>query len=190
MDDNKLLTLANGERIRLQSHCAMLFEVGDLQYASPATVSRCGMVTRRSTIERFSTFSLQVFVDPKDLKYRPFWTRWIGLREKKEEQKCLNMLFDKFVPTLITLILEGIIDGKQGEKLKQIIPLTNLNMVNRSLFCSSHLFRFVFDLIRRRNCATCWKVFFNRTTPSVSRWTTPFTPVTSSKRCTGRWAPV
>lgn len=27
MDDNKLLTLANGERIRLQRHCAMLFEV-------------------------------------------------------------------------------------------------------------------------------------------------------------------
>ena len=50
------------------------------------------------------------------------------------------MLFDKFVPTLITLILEGIIDGKQGEKLKQIIPLTNLNMVKRSvvflLLCS------------------------------------------------------
>lgn len=29
MDDNKLLTLANGERIRLQSHCALLFEVGN-----------------------------------------------------------------------------------------------------------------------------------------------------------------
>ena len=27
MDDNKLMTLANGERIRLQKHCAMLFEV-------------------------------------------------------------------------------------------------------------------------------------------------------------------
>ena len=29
MDDNRLLTLANGERIRLQKHCAMLFEVRD-----------------------------------------------------------------------------------------------------------------------------------------------------------------
>ena len=63
------------------------------------------------------------------MKYRPFWTRWCNLREKKEEQKLLNELFDKFVPPLITLILEGVIDGKQGEKLKQIIPLTNLNMV-------------------------------------------------------------
>lgn len=27
MDDNRLLTLPNGERIRLQSHCRLLFEV-------------------------------------------------------------------------------------------------------------------------------------------------------------------
>jgi dynein heavy chain, axonemal len=41
MDDNKLLTLPNGERIRLQPHVKLLFEVADLQYASPATISRC-----------------------------------------------------------------------------------------------------------------------------------------------------
>ena len=45
MDDNKLLTLANGERIRLRvPECALLVEVADLQHASPATISRCGMV--------------------------------------------------------------------------------------------------------------------------------------------------
>ena len=53
MDDNKLLTLPNGERIRLVDHCKLLFEVADLQYASPATISRCGMV----------------YVDPKNLEY-------------------------------------------------------------------------------------------------------------------------
>lgn len=31
MDDNKLLTLPNGERIRLQQHCKLVFEVFDLQ---------------------------------------------------------------------------------------------------------------------------------------------------------------
>jgi dynein heavy chain len=30
MDDNKILTLANGERIRLLEHCALLFEVTNL----------------------------------------------------------------------------------------------------------------------------------------------------------------
>lgn len=33
MDDNKLLTLANGERIRLENYCALLFEVCSTQLA-------------------------------------------------------------------------------------------------------------------------------------------------------------
>lgn len=37
MDDNKLLTLPNGERIRMHAGCALLFEVGDLQHAGGPT---------------------------------------------------------------------------------------------------------------------------------------------------------
>lgn len=32
MDDNKLLTLANGERIRLENYCSLLFEVSEYIY--------------------------------------------------------------------------------------------------------------------------------------------------------------
>ncbi|OWK54873.1 Dynein heavy chain 10, axonemal [Lonchura striata] len=113
MDDNKLLTLANGERIRLQAHCALLFEVGDLQYASPATVSRCGMV----------------FVDPKNLRYEPYWQKWVKGRENEQEKVELDRLFQKYVPYLIDMIIEGIVDGKQERKLKTIIPQTDLNMI-------------------------------------------------------------
>ncbi|XP_067295015.1 dynein axonemal heavy chain 10 isoform X2 [Pseudorasbora parva] len=112
MDDNKLLTLANGERIRLQNHCALLFEVGDLQYASPATVSRCGMV----------------FVDPKNLRYAPFWEKWVNSRAPKEKTE-LCKLFEKYVPSAIDMIVDGMVDGKQTEKLKTVIPQTDLNMV-------------------------------------------------------------
>ena len=38
MDDNRLLTLSNGARYRLKPYCKLLFEVSDLQYASPATI--------------------------------------------------------------------------------------------------------------------------------------------------------
>ena len=115
MDDNKLLTLANGERIRLQGHCAMLFEVGDLQYASPATVSRAGMV----------------YVDPKNLNYDPYWQKWMNGRTNKAEHELFPGLFEKIVPQCIDLILDGMLDGKQGEKLSLICPQTNLNMVTQ-----------------------------------------------------------
>ncbi len=56
LDDNKMLCLANSERIKLTPYVHMLFEVSDLAVASPATVSRCGMV----------------YVDPEDLGWLPF----------------------------------------------------------------------------------------------------------------------
>lgn len=45
------------------------------------------------------------------------------------EQKHLNDLFEKYVPLLIDMIIEGIVDGRQGEKLKMVVPQTDLNMV-------------------------------------------------------------
>ncbi|KAI4519311.1 dynein heavy chain [Schizophyllum commune Loenen D] len=44
LDDNKLLTLPNGERLNLPSNVRIMFEVEHLKYATLATVSRCGMI--------------------------------------------------------------------------------------------------------------------------------------------------
>ncbi|CAK4087535.1 unnamed protein product [Aphanomyces euteiches] len=44
MDDNKTLTLASNERIPLKKYMRMIFEIRDLTYATPATVSRAGIL--------------------------------------------------------------------------------------------------------------------------------------------------
>lgn len=122
MDDNKLLTLANGERIRLENYCALIFEVGNLGYASPATVSRAGMV----------------YVDPKNLGFESFWTRWLRLRPECEWE-LLEELYEKFIPGCIEFILEGVDGSQQGNPLKLVLYQTNLNMVTQ--FCN------VFDAV-------------------------------------------
>lgn len=61
LDDNMLLSLPNGERIKLHPSMHMLFEVEDLTQASPATVSRCGMV----------------YMTPSDLGWKPYLLSWI-----------------------------------------------------------------------------------------------------------------
>ncbi|TRY65354.1 hypothetical protein DNTS_005929 [Danionella cerebrum] len=67
LDDNKMLCLANSERIKLTPSIHMIFEVQDLAVASPATVSRCGMV----------------YIDPEELKWMPYVQTWLtGFAEK------------------------------------------------------------------------------------------------------------
>lgn len=112
MDDNRLLTLANGERIRLNSSSSLLFEVGNLAYASPATVSRAGMV----------------FVDPKNLGYIPYWERWNKSRPEREHAKLAD-IYETLIPDLMSYIQDGIDGTIQVEPLETIVKQTDLNML-------------------------------------------------------------
>ena len=73
-----------------------------------------------------------VFVDPKNLGYLPYWERWVNALPNDQDRKEFTRLFDKYVPQCISMILEGVVDGRQGEKLSTIVPVTNLNMVSES----------------------------------------------------------
>ena len=122
MDDNKLLTLPNGERIQLQDHVKMVVEVFDLQFASPATISRCGMT----------------YVDPKNLKYYPFYVRWVKVRAgetRPTEAGYLMDLYEKYVRVMTDFILEGEpgeVEGDTGEPpIGMVVPRTDLNMVKQ-----------------------------------------------------------
>lgn len=92
LDDSMMLCLANGERMKLRSNMRMLFEVQDLAVASPATVSRCGMV----------------YMTPSEIGWMPYVDSWLNRYVKnnsnlpptepgKEDQSVFAVIKDLFV---------------------------------------------------------------------------------------------
>eukprot|EP01063_Lacrimia_lanifica_P011176 TRINITY_DN1797_c1_g1_i1.p1 TRINITY_DN1797_c1_g1~~TRINITY_DN1797_c1_g1_i1.p1 ORF type:complete len:4267 (+),score=1793.68 TRINITY_DN1797_c1_g1_i1:109-12909(+) len=90
LDDNKLLTMPNGERIQFGPNVNFIFETHSLSFASPATVSRVGMI-----------FLSEEDVDPKSAvqtwlskqgkeKLCPQLPTWI----EDYFYKAINMLYD------------------------------------------------------------------------------------------------
>ncbi|XP_015187538.1 PREDICTED: dynein beta chain, ciliary-like [Polistes dominula] len=100
MDDNKVLTLASNERIALTKHMRLLFEVSHLRTATPATVSRAGIL----------------YINPQDLGWNPYVMSWTDTRDSSERAN-LAILFDKYVPiSLETLKL----------KFKKVTPIPDI----------------------------------------------------------------
>jgi dynein heavy chain len=85
MDDNKILTLINGDRIPLTSSMSLLFETQDLRVASPATVSRAGMI----------------YIDASELGWETYTESWLQLKYPQgaddESKDLYRNLFEKWV---------------------------------------------------------------------------------------------
>jgi hypothetical protein len=65
LDDNCALCLPNGERIRLNPQgMRLVFEASDLAAASPATVSRCGMIYVPADLVGWQCVCLSAFCAP------------------------------------------------------------------------------------------------------------------------------
>ena len=133
LDDNKLLTLPNGERIAIPPCVKIMFEVESLKYATLATVSRCGMVWFSKDvlepIEIFFNYTMRLKLDVYDKK--------INLNQKfdKTREICVNAL----EPIIFGKYLDQIL---KKNKLKVDSKLSLVNFALNLAKTQPHCMRF------------------------------------------------
>jgi dynein heavy chain len=101
MDDNKMLTLASNERIPLKHYMRMIFEIRDLKYATPATVSRAGI--------------LYISTDGGS-QWRSIIGSWVRSRPgdlfDDTDRERVHKLFEKYLPEMLRFFassLQGVV---------------------------------------------------------------------------------
>lgn len=78
LDDNRLLTMPNGERIQFGTNVNFVFETDHLRFASPATISRLTMI----------------FLSEEDVDVKPLVNSWIR-KQPEEMQGKFEIWFDE-----------------------------------------------------------------------------------------------
>lgn len=112
MDDNKVLTLVSQERIPLTPEMRLILEVSHLKNATPATVSRGGVL----------------FINDADVGWRPFFDSWLSKYKKSDDEYAENV----FTLALSHYLSDQFLEDLRGKS--HIAPVCDMAQVS-SLTC-------------------------------------------------------
>lgn len=104
MDDNKVLTLVSNERVPLSPAMRMVFEINSLKNATPATVSRAGIL----------------FINESDIGWKPLVQSWLQARPDQNEKQYMMGFFDKYIEPIVEMTRKD---------FKDVTPIRLLNKV-------------------------------------------------------------
>ncbi|XP_053567991.1 uncharacterized protein LOC128657631 [Bombina bombina] len=98
----KVLQLRNGDRLEFPKHMRLLFETTDLQLASPATLTKAGVL----------------YIESEALGWRPLAKVWLDGRNQ-QENAVLSKAFYKTLDPIFNLILHDI---------RPLVPVTEVGL--------------------------------------------------------------
>lgn len=104
MDDNKVLTLVSQERIPLTPEMRMILEVSHLRNATPATVSRGGVL----------------FINDSDVGWKPYFESWLSRFKNKNDEMAINV----FTLALSTYLSDSMLEDLKGRE--KIAPVCDM----------------------------------------------------------------
>jgi len=110
LDDNRLLTMPNGERIQFGPNVNFIFETHSLKFASPATVSRMGMI----------------FLDQESSDTKCIVNCWVRRQPEDKQMKLSSWIDDCFFKALDWVVKDN----------SAVVETTHAGIVNGAL---SHL---------------------------------------------------
>ena len=104
MDANKVLTLVSNERVPLTDAMRMVFEINSLANATPATVSRAGIL----------------YINEEDIGWMAYVDSWASALTNAKQQDLLPSFFTKYVDPLL---------AATKKTTKTIVPVRILNQI-------------------------------------------------------------
>ncbi|CAG0883772.1 unnamed protein product [Cyprideis torosa] len=108
LDDNRKLCLMSGEIIQMSRQMNVIFEVADLEHASPATVSRCGMI----------------YMEPLQLGWRPLWDSYF-----EEVKAVLNDEYREAFYEMTDWMVQPCLDFST-EECRHCVEVSSITLLN------------------------------------------------------------
>ena len=112
LDDNRKLCLMSGEIIQMTANMNMIFEPMDLAVASPATVSRCGMV----------------YMQPAQMGWRPLYWAWKNTLAPIFKDERFTHFYIPLFDELIDVVIQPCINYIRDE-CSECTPCTDQGIV-------------------------------------------------------------
>lgn len=121
LDDNKKLCLTSGEIMSMTNTMSIQFEVADLAVASPATVSRCGMI----------------YLEAESVGWQPLMKSWLkNLPDaiSAEQRQILESMFLWIIPATLEFISETCREVLASSPQNMVFSLQNLIVCQLDIF--------------------------------------------------------